>query len=105
MNHRGFTTSIIHSDRLGKPEHGSLHKPIHTSIAYGYEKAEDLAAVFQGTADLATIATGAPETTADDTAVPATTLPGDGATDATLPIVDPASNLQGIVPPDDPSCV
>jgi O-acetylhomoserine (thiol)-lyase len=50
MNHRGFTTSIIHSDRLGKPEHGSLHKPIHTSIAYGYEKAEDLAAVFQGTA-------------------------------------------------------
>jgi O-acetylhomoserine (thiol)-lyase len=25
-----------------------LHKPIHTSIAYGYDKAEDLAAVFQG---------------------------------------------------------
>ncbi len=50
MKNRGFTTSIIHSDRLGKPEHGSLHKPIHTSIAFGYEKAEDLAAVFQGTA-------------------------------------------------------
>lgn len=50
MKFKGFTTSIIHSDRLGKPEHGSLHKPIHTSIAYGYEKAEDLAAVFQGTA-------------------------------------------------------
>ncbi len=50
MKNRGFTTSIIHSDRLGRPEHGSLHKPIHTSIAYGYEKAEDLAAVFQGTA-------------------------------------------------------
>src|SRR3954465_6392802 len=50
MKNPGFTTSIIHSDRLGKPEHGSLHKPIHTSIAYGYEKAEDLAAVFQGTA-------------------------------------------------------
>jgi O-acetylhomoserine (thiol)-lyase len=47
---KGFTTSILHSDRLGKPEHGSLHKPIHTSIAFGYEKAEDLAAVFQGTA-------------------------------------------------------
>jgi O-acetylhomoserine (thiol)-lyase len=46
----GFTTGIIHSDRLGKPEHGSLHKPIHTSIAYGHEKAEDLAAIFQGTA-------------------------------------------------------
>jgi O-acetylhomoserine (thiol)-lyase len=50
MKNRGFTTGILHSDRLGKPEHGSMHKPIHTSIAYGYEKAEDLAAVFQGTA-------------------------------------------------------
>ena len=49
MKHNGFTTTILHSDRLGKPEHGSLHKPIHTSITYGYEKAEDLAAVFQGT--------------------------------------------------------
>lgn len=48
MKHTGFTTAILHSDRLGKPEHGSLHKPIHTSITYGYEKAEDLAAVFQG---------------------------------------------------------
>lgn len=50
MKKTGFTTSILHLDRQGKPEHGSLHKPIHTSIAYGYEKAEDLAAVFQGTA-------------------------------------------------------
>ena len=47
---KGFTTKILHSDRLSNPEHGSLHKPIHTSIAYGYAKAEDLAAVFQGTA-------------------------------------------------------
>lgn len=44
---RGITTSLLHSDRLGQPEHGSLHKPIHTSIAYGYSKAEELAAVFQ----------------------------------------------------------
>lgn len=49
MPSRGFTTTILHSDRLGRPEHGSLHKPIHTSITYGYEKAADLAAVFQGT--------------------------------------------------------
>ncbi len=48
MKPLGFTTSLLHNDRLGHPEHGSLHKPIHTSIAYGYEKAEDLAAVFQG---------------------------------------------------------
>lgn len=43
----GITTTLLHSDRQGRPEHGSLHKPIHTSIAYGYEKSEDLAAVFQ----------------------------------------------------------
>ncbi|MDO8272780.1 MAG: cystathionine gamma-synthase family protein, partial [Gammaproteobacteria bacterium] len=30
------------------PEHGSLHKPIHTSIAYEYADARELAAVFQG---------------------------------------------------------
>lgn len=52
---RGFTTTLLHSDRLGEgglgtPEHGSLHKPIHTSVAYGYESAEGLAAVFQGRA-------------------------------------------------------
>jgi O-acetylhomoserine (thiol)-lyase len=46
---KGFTTTILHSDRSGLPEHGSLHKPIHTSIAYGYTKSRDLAAVFQGT--------------------------------------------------------
>src|SRR5690606_6079534 len=27
----------------------SLHKPIHATVAYGYEDARDLAAVFQGT--------------------------------------------------------
>ena len=43
----GITTTLLHSDRKGAPEHGSLHKPVHTSIAYGFDKAEDLAAVFQ----------------------------------------------------------
>ena len=45
---RGFTTSIVHSDRLAPVEHGSLHKPVHATVAYGYEDARDLAAVFQG---------------------------------------------------------
>lgn len=45
---RGFTTSIVHSDRLSPIEHGSLHKPIHATVAYGYEDARDLADVFQG---------------------------------------------------------
>jgi O-acetylhomoserine (thiol)-lyase len=46
---RGFTTRILHADREGGVEHGSLHAPIHTSVAYGYDDAHDLAAVFQGT--------------------------------------------------------
>ena len=45
---RGFTTSIVHSDRLDPVEHGSLHKPIHATVAYGYEDVQDLADVFQG---------------------------------------------------------
>jgi O-acetylhomoserine (thiol)-lyase len=45
----GFTTRIVHSDRRDAVEHGSLHKPVHVTVAYGYEDARDLAAVFQGT--------------------------------------------------------
>jgi len=44
----GFTTTILHSDRQKTIEHGSLHKPIHTSVAFGYKDARQLAAVFQG---------------------------------------------------------
>jgi O-acetylhomoserine (thiol)-lyase len=46
---KGFTTRIVHSDRRETIEHGSLHKPVHSTVAYGYEDARDLAAVFQGT--------------------------------------------------------
>ena len=45
---RGFTTAILHGDRAAPIEHGALHKPLHLSVAYGYECAEDLVAVFQG---------------------------------------------------------
>jgi O-acetylhomoserine (thiol)-lyase len=44
----GFTTTILHGDRQKAIEHGSLHKPIHTSVAFGYKDARELAAVFQG---------------------------------------------------------
>jgi O-acetylhomoserine (thiol)-lyase len=44
---RGFTTTLLHSDRLGNPEHGAMHKPIHTSVAYGYDDVQDLVDVFQ----------------------------------------------------------
>lgn len=43
----GFTTTILHSDRQKEIEHGSVHKPIHSSVMYGYKDARDLAAVFQ----------------------------------------------------------
>ncbi len=45
---KGFTTKIVHSDRQDVIEHGSLQKPIHATVAYGYDDARDLAAVFQG---------------------------------------------------------
>ncbi|SHM40306.1 O-acetylhomoserine (thiol)-lyase [Duganella sacchari] len=44
----GFTTTILHGDRQKGIEHGSLHKPIHTSVAFGYADVRQLASVFQG---------------------------------------------------------
>ncbi len=46
--HYGFTTTVLHSDRQKAIEHGSLHKPIHTAVAFGYKDARELAEVFQG---------------------------------------------------------
>lgn len=48
MSTKGFTTAILHSDRAGGIEHGSLHKPVHTSITFEHASAADIAAVFQG---------------------------------------------------------
>ena len=44
----GFTTRIVHSDRSSPVEHGSIHKPIHATVAYGYDDVQDLVDVFQG---------------------------------------------------------
>ncbi|MFC5474846.1 cystathionine gamma-synthase family protein [Paraherbaspirillum soli] len=44
----GFTTTILHSDRQKTIEHGSLHKPVHTSVTFAYSDARQLAEVFQG---------------------------------------------------------
>jgi O-acetylhomoserine (thiol)-lyase len=44
---RGFTTTLLHADRLSKPEHGALHKPIHTSVTFGYDDVQDLVDIFQ----------------------------------------------------------
>ncbi len=44
---KGFTTTILHNDRQNLIEHGSIHKPVHSSVTFGYSDARDLAAVFQ----------------------------------------------------------
>lgn len=49
MGKKGFTTSIVHGDRIAGSEHGGVHQPIHTSVQYGFERVEDLIGVFQGT--------------------------------------------------------
>lgn len=46
----GFSSKILHADRRGGVEHGSIHKPIHTAVTFAYDDARDLAAVFQGKA-------------------------------------------------------
>lgn len=48
---RGFTTTILHNDRQKTIEHGSPHKPVHTSVTFGYQNARELADVFQGKAN------------------------------------------------------
>lgn len=48
MTKKGFNTTNLHSDRKDNPEHGVLHKAIHTSVAFGYADARELAEVFQG---------------------------------------------------------
>ena len=49
MATQGFTTGIVHSDKAFGVEHGGVHKPIHTSVQYGFDQVEDLIGVFQGT--------------------------------------------------------
>lgn len=44
----GFTTTILHNDRQSEIEHGSIHKPIHSAVTFGYADARELADVFQG---------------------------------------------------------
>jgi O-acetylhomoserine (thiol)-lyase len=45
---RDLSTRILHADRTAGIEHGATHKPLHIATGYGYERAEDLTAVFQG---------------------------------------------------------
>jgi len=44
----GFTTTILHADLDSPIEHFAVHKPMHTSVAYGYADSRQLAKVFKG---------------------------------------------------------
>lgn len=44
----GFTTRIVHHDRLSGFVDGPVHAPVHNSVPYGYDSTEELEAVFQG---------------------------------------------------------
>ncbi|PTQ95791.1 O-acetylhomoserine (thiol)-lyase [Mucilaginibacter yixingensis] len=46
-NNKGFTTTILHSDRLLKPEHGALHQPVHNAVTWGFDDVQGLVDVFQ----------------------------------------------------------
>lgn len=46
---RTLSTDNVHADRRFGVEHGAIHKPIHPSVQYGFDRVEDLIGVFQGT--------------------------------------------------------
>lgn len=48
MSEQGFTTKIVHSDRLLNLEYGAVHAPIHNSVPYGFADVQGLIDVFQG---------------------------------------------------------
>ncbi|BEU04095.1 hypothetical protein OAG1_28950 [Agarivorans sp. OAG1] len=48
MSFKGFTTQLVHCDRLAGVEEGAVHAPIHNSVPYGYAATQDLVDVFQG---------------------------------------------------------
>ncbi|UOD49230.1 cystathionine gamma-synthase family protein [Orrella daihaiensis] len=61
---KGFTTKILHHDRLRGTEHNAVHQPIHTSSQYAYADAKDLVAVFQGRPGFSYARQGTPTTAA-----------------------------------------
>ena len=45
---KGFTSRIVHHDRLQRFSDGPIHAPIYNSVPYGFETTEALESVFQG---------------------------------------------------------
>jgi O-acetylhomoserine (thiol)-lyase len=47
---KGYTSRIVHHDRLQGFADGPVHAPVYNSVPYGYETTEELIDVFQGKA-------------------------------------------------------
>ncbi|TCS43982.1 cystathionine gamma-synthase family protein [Reinekea marinisedimentorum] len=47
---KGFTSRIVHHDRLQGFTDGPVHAPVYNSVPYGYQSTQDLVDVFQGVA-------------------------------------------------------
>jgi O-acetylhomoserine (thiol)-lyase len=49
LNKKGFTTRLIHADRLiNKPEFGAVHQSTNNSVLFEFKQAQELVDVFQG---------------------------------------------------------
>lgn len=49
MNKQGFTTRLVHADRLiNKPQNGAVHQATDNSVLFEFDNAQDLVDVFQG---------------------------------------------------------
>lgn len=45
--YKSNSSQLLHLDHKRNIEHGALHQPIYTSIAYGFKQSKDLAKIFQ----------------------------------------------------------
>lgn len=48
MNDQGFTTRVLHTRYLKNDPHGSLHMPVYDSVAFEFDRAEDMELTFLG---------------------------------------------------------
>jgi O-acetylhomoserine (thiol)-lyase len=49
LKYKGFTTRLVHADRLlNNPQHGAVHQAIDTSVLYEFKDAQGIVDVFQG---------------------------------------------------------
>lgn len=49
MSNKGFTTRLVHADRLlNSPQDGAVHQATNNSVLFNFERIEDLVDIFQG---------------------------------------------------------